>query len=149
MCLAPSDSTSNCVIVFRNTPVAIVPADIAAQFPPLDSVPPLPDLFTLDDGEHGPYEALPVSRAWGPYNTISVTRTTAEQIATDLKTSHAGRPLTCGWAGDWLVITSDPSLRTEPGRPGRIIQPDTDGRYRIGGLWPWKQWPTEDDDSDI
>ncbi|MFE9628488.1 hypothetical protein [Streptomyces sp. NPDC006527] len=48
LCLDPADEQADCVIVFRNTPVAIVPADIAARFPPLDSTPPLPDLFTLD-----------------------------------------------------------------------------------------------------
>ncbi|WP_331732041.1 hypothetical protein OG613_47340 (plasmid) [Streptomyces sp. NBC_00015] len=140
LCLDPADDFADCVIDFRNTPVAIIPADTAAHFPPLDSVPPLPDLFTLDDGEHGPYEALPVSRTWSPWDAISVTRTTAAQIATDLPLSHAGRYLTCRWLGDALLIASDPHFRTEPGRPGRIIQPDADGRYRIGGLWPWEDW---------
>ncbi|MCX4826325.1 hypothetical protein OG883_42555 [Streptomyces sp. NBC_01142] len=146
VCLDPADNYAACVIVFRNTPIAIIPADTAAHFPPLDSVPPLPDLFALDN-EHGPYEALPVSRTWGPWDAISVTRTTAEQITTDLPLSHAGRHLTCRWLGDALLIASDPRLRTEPGRPGRIIQPDADGRYRIGGLWRWEEWPAEDDDS--
>ncbi|MFE7777730.1 hypothetical protein ACFU5O_28290 [Streptomyces sp. NPDC057445] len=146
ICLAPSDDREDCVIVFRNTPVAIIPAPIAARFPPLASTPPLPDLFTLDN-EHGPYEALPVSRTWGPWEAISVTRATAEQITTDLTTSHAGRHLTCHWLHDALLIASDPRLRTEPGRPGRLIRPDADGRYRIGGLWPWQDWTAQDDDS--
>ncbi|MFD8900545.1 hypothetical protein [Streptomyces ardesiacus] len=142
VCLAPADDVMDCVIVFRNTPVAIVPAETAAHFPPLHSVPPLPDLFALDDGEHGPYEALPVPRAFGPWQPISVSRATAEQIATDLPASHAGRHLTCRWLGDCLLIASDPRLRTDPGRPGRLIQPDADGRYRIGGLWAWQEWST-------
>jgi len=146
--LALADDVRDCVTVFRNTPVAIIRADVAASFPPLHSAPPLPDLFTLDS-EHGPYEALPVSRAWGPYDIISVTRATAEQIAADLPASHAGRYLTCRWAGDCLLISSDPRLRTEPGRPGRVIEPDADGRYRIGGLWRWEEWTAElEDDED-
>ncbi|MEU6070628.1 hypothetical protein ABZ864_40860 [Streptomyces sp. NPDC047082] len=142
-CLAPSDDVADCFIVFHNAPVAIVPADVAAQFPPLHSTPPLPDLFTIDDGTHGPYEALPVSRTWGPYDAISVTRETAEQLVTDLRTSNAGRHLTCRWAGEGLVITSDTRFRTEPGL--MIVEPDAEGRYRIGGLWPWEQWPADDD----
>ncbi|MFI6282879.1 hypothetical protein [Streptomyces sp. NPDC050988] len=143
--LDPADDYADCVIDFRNTPVAIIPADIAAHFPHLHSVPPLPDLFALDP-EHGPYEALPVSRTWGPWEAISVTRTTAEQITDDLPLTLAGRHLTCRWLGDTLLIASDPRLRTEPGRPGRIIQPDADGRYRIGRLWPWEEWPGDDKD---
>ncbi|MEV6683388.1 hypothetical protein AB0N09_42040 [Streptomyces erythrochromogenes] len=140
VCLDPADERADCVIVFRSTPVAIVPATVAAHFPPLDSTPPLPDLFTLDDAEHGPYEALPVSRSWGPWEAISVTRATAEQIATDLPNTHAGRHLTCRWLHDTLLIASDPRLRTEPGRQGHLIRPDADGRYLIGGLWRWEDW---------
>lgn len=140
ICLDPADERADCVIVYRNAPVAIIPADIAAAFPPLDNTPPLPDLFTLDDGDYGPYEALPVSRAWGPWGRISVTRATAEQITSDLTTSHTGRHLTCRWLDNVLLISSDPRLRTEPGRPGRLIEPDTDGRYQIGGLWRWEDW---------
>jgi hypothetical protein len=140
VCLDPADDRADCVIAFRNAPVAIIPADAAARFPPLHSTPPLPDLFTLDDGEHGPYEALPVSRTWGPWDAISATRATAEQITTDLPGTRAGRHLTCRWLHDVLLITSDPRLRTDPGRPGRLIEPDADGRYRIGGLWPWEDW---------
>ncbi|MER5372534.1 hypothetical protein [Streptomyces sp. NPDC002553] len=147
LCLDPADDSADCVIGFRNTPVAIIPADTAANFPSLDSVPPLPDLFALDP-EHGPYEALPVSRTWGPWEAISVSRTTAEQITADLPLTHAGRYLTCRWLGKALLIASDPHFRTEPGRPGRIIQPDADGRYRIGGLWRWEEWPVEDQDED-
>ncbi|MDF3303070.1 hypothetical protein [Streptomyces tropicalis] len=140
LCLDDADDREDCVIVYRNTPVAIIPAATAASLPPLGSAPLLPDLFTLDDGESGPYEALPVPRAFGPWDTISVTRATAEQIAADVATSHTGRHLTCQWLHDALLISSDPRLRTEPGRPGRLIRPDADGRYRIGGLWPWEEW---------
>ncbi|MFJ5820043.1 hypothetical protein ACIQGT_40090 [Streptomyces sp. NPDC093108] len=142
LCLDPADDREDCVIVFRATPVAIIPADIAASFPPLETVPLLPDLFTLDDGEHGPYEAQPVSRVWGPWQPISVSRATAEQIAADLPHTHAGRHLSCHWLHDSLLIASDPHLRTAPGRPGHLIQPDADGRYRIGGLWAWQEWST-------
>ncbi|MFH8257894.1 hypothetical protein [Streptomyces roseolus] len=140
LCLDDADDRENCVIVYRNTPVAIIPAMTTTCLPPLDSAPLLPDLFTLDDGKFGPYEALPVSRAWSPWSTISVTRATAEQIAIDLPRSLAGRHLTCRWLHELLLISSDPRLRTEPGRPGRLIEPDADGRYLIGGLWPWEEW---------
>ncbi|MET8816654.1 hypothetical protein ABZW47_32255 [Streptomyces sp. NPDC004549] len=142
VCLDPADDHADCVIVFRNTPVAIVPATTAARFPPLDSIPQLPDLFTLTDAGTGPYEALPVSRGWSPFATISVARATAEQIAADLPHTHAGRHLTFHWLHDSLLIASDPRRRTDPGRPGRLIQPDADGRYRIGGLWAWQEWST-------
>ncbi|MEU6421268.1 hypothetical protein [Streptomyces spiralis] len=59
--------------------------------------------------------------SWGPWDTISVTRATAEKTASDLTTSHVGR---------------------------HFIQPDADGHYRIGGLWPWEEWPTEENDTD-
>ncbi|MFF7115445.1 hypothetical protein ACFY91_24480 [Streptomyces albogriseolus] len=146
LCLADADDCGDCVIVYRNTPVAIVPAATATALPPLDTAPPLPDLFTLDDGESGPYEALPVPRAWSPFATISVTRATAVQIVADLASSPTGRHLICEWLHDALLISSDPRLRTEPGRPGRLIRPDANGRYRIGGLWPWLPYSPEDDD---
>ncbi|MCX4681381.1 hypothetical protein OG413_39995 [Streptomyces sp. NBC_01433] len=140
VCLDPADDQADCIIVFRNTPVAIVPADTAARFPPLHSTPQLPDLFTLDDEETGPYEALPVPRGWSPFATISVTRAMAEKIAADVPSTRAGRHLSFRWLHDTLLISSDPRLRTDPGRPGRLIQPDADGRYRIGGLWRWEEW---------
>ncbi|MEU3639941.1 hypothetical protein AB0H23_27455 [Streptomyces albogriseolus] len=60
LCLADADDREDCVIVYRNTPVAVIPAAAAAHFPPLDSAPPLPDLFTLDDiSGHGPYRRCP------------------------------------------------------------------------------------------
>ncbi|MCZ1012012.1 hypothetical protein [Streptomyces lydicus] len=139
-CLNTADDYTNCTVVFRNAPVAIIPADTAAEFPLLHSVPPLPDLFTLDDEETGPYEALPVPRAWSPFAPISVTRATAQKIAADVPGTHAGRHLTFRWLHDTLLIASDPRLRTDPGRPGRLIQPDADGRYQIGGLWRWEEW---------
>ncbi|MFB7836178.1 hypothetical protein [Streptomyces sp. NPDC056056] len=140
LCLDDADDREDCVIVYRNTPVAIISATTAASLPPLDSASLLPDLFTLEGSKFGPYEALPVSRAWCPWSTISVTRATAEQIAIDLPRSHAGRHLTCRWLDELLLISSDPRQRAEPGRPGRLIEPDAGGRYLIGGLWPWEEW---------
>lgn len=140
VCLNPANDRADCVIRFRNAPVAIVRADVATCFPPLDTAPLLPDLFTFHDSDYGPYEALPVTRAWGPWDTLSVTRSTAEQIARDLPTSSAGRHLTCQWLHDSLLIASDPHMRTEPGRPGHLIRLDAEGRYPIGGLWRWEAW---------
>ncbi|MGV9288264.1 hypothetical protein [Streptomyces sp. NPDC003719] len=66
VCLAPADDYSDCTVVFRNTPVAVIPAGTATCFPSLDCAPVLPDLFARDD-DHGPYEVLPVTRSWGPW----------------------------------------------------------------------------------
>ncbi|MGA5098338.1 hypothetical protein ACPCAC_13385 [Streptomyces lavendulocolor] len=116
--LDDADDREDCVIVYRNTPVAIIPVTAVISLPPLDPAPLLPGRFTLDDdGGSGPYEALPVPRAFGPWDAINVPRTTAEQIAADVATSHTGCHPTCQWLHDALLISSDPRLRTEPGRP--------------------------------
>ncbi|MBD0673979.1 hypothetical protein [Streptomyces sp. CBMA156] len=145
--LAAADQKADCVIVARDTPVGIVSASIAVRFPSLDSAPPLPDLFTLDDGQHGPYEALPVTRTWRPQDAIRVTRATAEQIVADLPASRAGRGIRFQWMGDWLLITGSPRSCPHPFR--EIVEPDADGRYRIGGLWAWKEWPGGDVDPQV
>ncbi|MFD8201182.1 hypothetical protein [Streptomyces sp. NPDC059701] len=44
MCLAPADDYSDCTVVFRNTPVAVMPAGTATCFPSLDCASVLPDL---------------------------------------------------------------------------------------------------------
>ncbi|MGA5412091.1 hypothetical protein ACPCSC_33160 [Streptomyces lavendulocolor] len=145
LCLDDADDREDCVIVLRNTPVAIIPATAVISLPPLDSAPLLPDVFTLDDGESGPYEAPPVPRAFGPWDAINVPRATAEQIAADL----AHRP---HWPPPHLPVAAGRAahlLRPAPahraGPPGRLFRPHADGRYRIGGLWPWQGWSPEED----
>ncbi|MGW0844314.1 hypothetical protein ACWD26_30075 [Streptomyces sp. NPDC002787] len=98
-------------------------------------------LFTVDGSTHGPYAAGPVPETWGPYDPISVTRSTAERIAYDLNVRDAGCGLTAAWDGPNLVFTWDERHRGEKG--SEIVTPEPDGRYRIGGLWPWMQWGGE------
>ncbi len=93
------------------------------------------ELFTVEGSAHGPYAAIPVPDSWGPYDPISVTRDIAERIVHDLMTCDAGCDLTAAWEGSNLVFTRDDE-RSE------IIRPQPDGRYRIGGLWPWAPWET-------
>ena len=91
-------------------------------------------LFTVEGAECGPYEALPVSDNWWTYGPISVTRATAEQIVEDLNVRDAGCGLTAEWTGEDLLFTwGEPFVDMEDER----IAPDADGRYLIGGLWPW------------
>lgn len=97
-------------------------------------------LFTVEGTTYGPYEALPVSDGWSTYSPISVTRATAEQIAEDLNVRDAGCGLTAEWTGEDLVFTwGEPFADMEEER----IAPDADGRYLIGGLWPWIEVQTE------
>ncbi|MER7688740.1 hypothetical protein [Streptomyces sp. NPDC097610] len=137
LCLAPSDAIEPCAIEFRNAPVAVIPAAVAIEYPPMDSVPPMADLFTVEGTDCGPYEASPAPRGWGPYDKISVTRETAEQLTTDLNTRHAVRGLTAMWKADWLVFSWDKTYRHKPGPNRLIVEPDATGRYSIGNLWRW------------
>ncbi|MEV7535431.1 hypothetical protein [Streptomyces hydrogenans] len=91
-------------------------------------------LFTVEGTTYGPYEALPVSGGWWTYGPISVTRATAEQIAEDLNVRDAGCGLTAEWTGEDLVFTWGESF---PNMEDERFAPDADGRYLIGGLWPW------------
>ncbi|MFD7555234.1 hypothetical protein ACFV9E_11965 [Streptomyces sp. NPDC059835] len=149
VCLSASDDFADCVHVFRNAPVAIIRAEVAAQFPSLDTVPVEPEWFTVDSSSHGPYPALPANRFWNAHRGISVTRQTAEQIATDLNILDAGCGLTATWKNDWLIFTWDKRYRAESGQ--KIIEPveTTDGsvRYVIGGLWPWDLYEAPEQDT--
>jgi hypothetical protein len=84
------------------------------------SVPLLPTCSPSTTVSRSPTRHLPVPRAFGPWDAISVTRATAEQIPADLVTNHTGHQLTCQWLHDALLIASDPRQRTEP---GRLIRP--------------------------
>ncbi|MFI9311204.1 hypothetical protein [Streptomyces triculaminicus] len=95
------------------------------------------ELYTVDGSEHGPYVASPVPGTWGPYEPISVTRVTAEQIAYDLNVGDAGCGLTAAWEGANLVFTWDERYQGE--QESETVTPDAAGRYWIGGLWPWSR----------
>ncbi|UQI49794.1 hypothetical protein M1P56_35930 (plasmid) [Streptomyces sp. HU2014] len=98
------------------------------------------ELYTVDGSAHGPYAASPVPGTWGTYEPISVTRVTAEQIAYDLNVGDAGCGLTAAWEGANLTFTWDETYQGEAGN--ETVVPDADGRYRIGGLWPWSRVET-------
>ncbi|MFH8410385.1 hypothetical protein ACH4FX_37265 [Streptomyces sp. NPDC018019] len=98
-------------------------------------------LYTVDGSAHGPYVATPVPASWEPYEPISVTRVTAEQIALDLNVEDAGCGLTAAWDGPNLIFAWDERYRGE--EDSETVTPDTEGRYRIGGLWPWRQIRTD------
>ncbi|MEU6756053.1 hypothetical protein [Streptomyces sp. NPDC046685] len=143
--LAVSEDREPCALYDKGDVVAVIPAAVAAQFPALGTVPPEPELFTVDGTDYGPYEALPIDMWWHAYGKISVTRDTAAQIATDLVTRDAGCGLTAEWKGDWLVFTWDERYRDEAGR--QIIEPDADGRYLVGGLWPWMEYEAPEENA--
>ncbi|MFD8269184.1 hypothetical protein [Streptomyces althioticus] len=98
------------------------------------------ELYTVEASAHGPYAATPVPGTWGPYEPISVTRVTAEQIMVDLNVGDAGCGLAAAWDGPNLVFTWDERYHCEEG--SETVTPDADGRYRIGDLWPWDRVQT-------
>ncbi|RZD62945.1 hypothetical protein C0Q58_14490 [Streptomyces albidoflavus] len=98
------------------------------------------EMYTVEATAYGPYAATPVPGTWGPYEPISVTRVTAEQVAVDLNVGDAGCGLTAAWDGADLVFTWDQRHLGEEG--SETVAPDADDRYRIGGLWPWQPLQT-------
>lgn len=89
---------------------------------------------------------LPTTAPSAP--SLSATRRSPSSPPTGQPSSRPWTaPPPCRTCSPW-TITSDPRMRTEPGRPGHLIERGRDGRYLIGGLWPWHEWPVEDGDSD-
>ncbi|MDX3345914.1 hypothetical protein PV387_03540 [Streptomyces sp. ME02-6987-2C] len=100
------------------------------------------EVFTVDGSDYGPYPARRVPDTWGPYEAISVSLATAERIAHDLNTLNTGCGLTAEWNGAHLAFTWDRRYRDDEGT--QTVTPDTEGRYLIGGLWPWMRWADRD-----
>ncbi|MFJ4716777.1 hypothetical protein [Streptomyces sp. NPDC088785] len=97
------------------------------------------ELFTVDGSDYGPYPARPASPVWGPHEPISVTGEVAARIADHLNTLNAGCGLTVTWdGGSGLIFTWDKTYRDDEGT--ETVTPDAEGRYPIGGLWPWMRW---------
>ncbi|OEJ21043.1 hypothetical protein [Streptomyces subrutilus] len=144
VCLRLSDTYESCVILSRAAPLAVVRHAVAAQFPP--PADPEVDRFVIDGPGplHGPYEGLRAPRTWGPWDKVSISQEVAEQLAQDLNADGAGSGLTAEWKADWLVISWTAyyqgmlSADRRYGAAGReVVEPDADGRYRIGRLWRW------------
>lgn len=145
VCLAPSDAYDDCVLLHAGDVLAVVPAPVAAQFPPLPR-PVEVDRFAIEGpgAPHGPYEGLRAPRTWGPWNKVSISWEVAVQLAQDLNARGADTGLTAEWKADWLVISWTAHYRgmlsadLRYGAAGReVIGPDVEGRYRIGRLWRW------------
>ncbi|WP_432101039.1 hypothetical protein [Streptomyces sp. WAC 04229] len=100
------------------------------------------EAFTVDGSDYGPYPARSVPDTWGPYDAISISLATAQLIAHDLNTQNAGCGLTAKWNGAHLVFTWDRRYRDDEGT--QTVTPDIEGRYLIGGLWPWMRWTDRD-----
>ncbi|MEV7512130.1 hypothetical protein AB0O57_29655 [Streptomyces sp. NPDC091201] len=145
VCLRPSDDFEPCVIVGQGMMLAVVPAQVAAQFPPLTLPVAVDHVFVeCPEAVHGPYEVLRVPRAWGPWDAVSISPETARQLAEEINVVSAATGLTAEWKADWLVIRWTARYRgmlsadLRSGRPGReVIEPDESGRYRISRLWRW------------
>lgn len=147
LCLRPAGDRYDCLHVFRNAPVAIVRAEVAAQYAALDTVPVEPEMFIITGSDRGPYPALPITRFWTTHGRISVTLETAEQIARDLNAADEEPGLTATWKGDWLVFDRVSRYQSSE---RHIVEPvTTEGgevRYEIGGLWRWDLCEDAEDD---
>ncbi|MEU6594273.1 hypothetical protein ABZ923_34565 [Streptomyces sp. NPDC046881] len=129
---------------FENEPEALIYAKHGlTRFWVCTELPSAADeLFTVDGSHYGPYPARPAPDTWNAYEPISVTREVAERIAHDLNTLNAGCGLSAEWNGADLVFTWDQRYRHDNGT--EAVTPGTDGRYLIGGLWPWMRWADRD-----
>lgn len=99
------------------------------------------ELLTVDGTDYGPYPGQPTTGTRSPYDTYLFTGETAQRIVDDLHRDNCG--LTAAFAHDGaLTFTWDTTYRDEPG--AERVTPDAQGRYAIGGLWPWNNWnPTD------
>lgn len=129
---------------FENEPGALIYAQygLSRVWPCTELPDDTDELFTVDGSDYGPYPARPAPDTWNAYEPISVTRDIAERIAHDLNTLNAGCGLSAEWNGADLVFTWDRRYRDEAGT--ETVTPGVDGRYLIGGLWPWMRWTDRD-----
>ncbi|MFE9481290.1 hypothetical protein ACFYNM_22120 [Streptomyces spororaveus] len=102
---------------------------------------PRVELLTVDGTDYGPYPGLPTAPTRSPYDTYLFTGETAQRIVEDLHRDDCG--LTAAFEDDGtLTFTWDATYRGEPGVES--VTPDAQGRYAIGGLWPWGNWTEAD-----
>nr|MDT0519810.1 hypothetical protein [Streptomyces sp. DSM 41633] len=95
------------------------------------------ELLTVDGTAYGPYPGQPTSATRSPYDTYLFTGETAQHIVEDLHRDNCGLTAAFEYDGT-LAFTWDATYRDEPGV--ERVTPDPQGRYAIGGLWPWNNW---------
>ncbi|MFD6113767.1 hypothetical protein ACFWG0_27165 [Streptomyces yangpuensis] len=96
------------------------------------------ELLTVDGTQYGPYPGQPTTASRSAYGTYLFTGETAQRIVEDLHRDNCG--LTAAFECDGaLTFTWDATYRDKPG--AERATPDAQGRYAIGGLWPWDTWP--------
>ncbi|MFE5717885.1 hypothetical protein [Streptomyces erythrochromogenes] len=99
------------------------------------------ELLTVDGADYGPYPGQPTTTTRSPYDTYLFAGETAKRIVEDLHRDNCG--LTAAFEYDGaLTFTWDATYRDEAGV--ERVTPDAQGRYAIGGLWPWDTWPETD-----
>ncbi|MFD9047951.1 hypothetical protein [Streptomyces zaomyceticus] len=107
----------------------------APQTPALASP---PELLTVDGTGYGPYPGHPTTVTRSPYGTYLFAGETAQRIVEDLHRDSCGLTAAFEYDGT-LTFRWDATYRDEPGV--ERVTPDAQGRYAIGGLWPWDTWP--------
>ncbi|MGI5404900.1 hypothetical protein ACQEVG_36660 [Streptomyces sp. CA-135486] len=91
-------------------------------------------LFTIEGTQHGPYPGA-VTGDVCAFDAIALHPDTADQLLQDLNQDDS--IFTGSWKGTTLRLCwTTPWNETAT----TLILPDTHGRYRIGGLWPWADW---------
>ncbi|MFD9078137.1 hypothetical protein [Streptomyces erythrochromogenes] len=113
--------------------------DAAPPPAPQASAPAAPlELLTVDGTQYGPYPGQPTTAPRSPYGTYLFTGETAQRIVEDLHRDNCGLTAAFEYDGT-LTFTWDATYREEPG--AERVTPDAQGRYAIGGPWPWDNWP--------
>ncbi|MFJ6354810.1 hypothetical protein ACIQKB_35805 [Streptomyces sp. NPDC092046] len=115
------------------------PGDTEPSPAPQAPAPAAPlELLTVDGTQYGPYPGQPTTAPRSPYGTYLFTGETAQRIVEDLHRDNCGLTAAFEYDGT-LTFTWDATYRDEPG--AESVTPDAQGRYAIGGLWPWNNWP--------
>ncbi|MFJ3817709.1 hypothetical protein [Streptomyces sp. NPDC090056] len=118
------------------------PGDTASSPAPQTPAAAAPlELMTVDGTDYGPYPGQPTTATRSPYDMYLFAGETAQRIVEDLHRDNCGLTAAFEYGGA-LTFTWDATYRDEPG--AERITPDAQGRYAIGGLWPWDTWPETD-----
>ncbi|MFE3760431.1 hypothetical protein ACFXPI_01495 [Streptomyces sp. NPDC059104] len=94
--------------------------------------------MTVDGTVYAPYPGQPTAATRSPYDTYLFAGETAQRIVEDPHRDNCGLTTAFEYNGA-LTFTWDATYRDEPG--AERITPDAQGRYAIGGLWPWDTMP--------
>ncbi|MEU4969962.1 hypothetical protein [Streptomyces smyrnaeus] len=144
VCLRSSHERDVCHLAMRSDRALIIRAEVAARYPSFDSTPPPYSLLTIEDTSLGPYRALPVGPHTGPFDPVSLSQETAARLASDVNASAEMSDICGYWKDDWLVFDWTASYRRrlydyDPTAGRLIVEPDHEGRYRVGALWQWRE----------